>query len=285
MGGHAVGMVASYPLDAAFRTPAGAARRGARAGTLSAVTLHPLAEGFASVADRYERGRPDYPPAVAGALAAELGLGPGSQVLDLAAGTGKLTRALVGFGLDVTAIEPQESLRDLLAANAPGARVLAGVAEELPLADASIDAVTVADAFHWFDQPRALAEMARVLRPGGGLALVVVVPDWRDASWGRELGELISSSRPAHPHFDGKPWQEALLDAGGWAEPWEVSVIARQRTDAARLVEYVGSFSWIARLPADDQRSLLERVRSIIDAGDAPALLPVRFFLNLTRRA
>src|SRR6188508_2428047 len=117
--------------------------------------LHPLAEQFASVADAYERGRPEYAPAVVGALAAELRLAVGAPVLDLAAGTGKLTRPLLISGLDVVAVEPQALLREKLAANVGSERVREGFAEEIPLPNASVDAVTVADGFHWFDHGRA----------------------------------------------------------------------------------------------------------------------------------
>src|SRR3954449_6197274 len=127
--------------------------------TLPGVALHPLAQQFASVADVYERGRPDYTPAVVGALAAELGIAPGARVLDLGAGTGKLARALLAFGLDVVAVEPQGALREVLAVGIGGQRVLEGTAEEIPLPDQSVAAVTVADAFHWFDQSMALAEI------------------------------------------------------------------------------------------------------------------------------
>src|SRR5262249_50379019 len=98
-----------------------------RAGTFPRVTLHPLAEQFGSVADAYERGRPEYPPAVAGALAAELQLAPGARVLDLGAGTGKLARALLAAGLDVIAVEPQAELRALLAENVGRERALDGL--------------------------------------------------------------------------------------------------------------------------------------------------------------
>src|SRR5258708_24419201 len=116
------------------------------------MALHPLAASFADVAGEYERGRPEYAPAVAGAVAAELRIPPGGPVLDLAAGTGKLTRALLGIGLDVVAVEPQESLREVLAASVGAERVLDGLAEAIPLPDGSVAAVTVADGFHWFDQ-------------------------------------------------------------------------------------------------------------------------------------
>src|SRR3954447_17709226 len=108
------------------------------------MALHPLAAGFADVADAYERGRPDYAPAIVGAIAAELKIPPGGRVLDLAAGTGKLTRALLDAGLDAVAVEPQASLREMLAANVGAERVRDGTAEAIPLPDASVAAVTVA---------------------------------------------------------------------------------------------------------------------------------------------
>ena len=101
--------------------------------TIQGVELHPLAQQFASVADAYERGRPEYAPAVIGAIAAELGIGPGDRVLDLAAGTGKLTRALVAYGFEVTAVEPLEPLRVVLGDKVPAARAREGVAEAIPL--------------------------------------------------------------------------------------------------------------------------------------------------------
>ena len=136
------------------------------------MSLHPLAERFASVADHYERGRPEYAPAVIGALAAELGLARGAMVLDLAAGTGKLTRALLAAELDVIAIEPQAALREVLATGVGEHRVREGLAEAIPQPDSSVQAVTVADAFHWFDHGKALEEIRRVLVPGGGLAVI-----------------------------------------------------------------------------------------------------------------
>jgi ubiquinone/menaquinone biosynthesis C-methylase UbiE len=178
------------------------------------VELHPLASQFAAVADAYERGRPEYAPAVIGATAAELGLQPGDPVLDLAAGTGKLTTALVEYGFDVMAVEPQEPLRRVLVKKIGAGRVLAGLAEQIPLADGSVAAVLIADAFHWFDRPRALAEIRRVLTPGGGLALFNTVPDWSGASWAHELGTLVADARPEHPNFDGRPWQEFVRDLG-----------------------------------------------------------------------
>lgn len=183
--------------------------------TLPSMVLHPLAAQFASVADVYERGRPEYPPAVVGAFTAELGVAPGAPVLDLAAGTGKLTRALLAAGFDVVAVEPQAPLRARIATVVGRRRVREGVAEAIPLSDASVDAVTVADGFHWFNHAEALAEIRRVLTPGGGLAVLSTVPDWSAASWGHELGTMIQRLRPEHPFFDGPSWQEAARTVEG----------------------------------------------------------------------
>src|SRR5690349_17254359 len=213
------------------------------------MALHPLAEQFAALAQVYERGRPGYPPAVVGAIGAELGLAPGARVLDLAAGTGKLTRALVAGGFDVVAVEPIESLRAILIDIVGAERVLDGVAEKIPLPDASVAAITVADAFHWFDQARALEEMSRVLVPGGGVALLTTIPDFGAAPWGHELGTLIAEARTEHPYFDGPPWQETLAATPGWATPRLLRVTAPQPFSPAQLVDYVHSFSWVGAMP------------------------------------
>ena len=237
--------------------------------------LHPLAERFASVADRYERGRPDYPPAVVGALMAELRLRPRALVLDLAAGTGKLTRALLAAGLDAVAVEPQAALRELLAANIGSERVREGFAEAIPLPDGSLDAVTVADAFHWFDHAPALREIARVLAPGGGLAVLSTVPDWREASWGHELGTLIAGLRPQHPGFDGPRWQEAVRADGRFGHVRQITVTTAQPTDPEQMVDYVASMSWVAALPEAQREGTIEQVRAIVAGGQTPAELPV----------
>jgi SAM-dependent methyltransferase len=249
------------------------------------LTLHPLAQRFASVADVYDRGRPDYPPAAVGALAAELGLAPGAPVLDLAAGTGKLSRALLAGGLDVVAVEPLAELRGLLAGQLGAERVQHGTAEAIPLADASVDAVTVADAFHWFDRERALAEIRRVLRPGGGLAVVSVVPDWTGATWAHELGTIVARNRPEHPHFDGPSWQESVREAGGWREPREVRVTASQPADPERIVDHMASMSWIAAMPDAEREAAIERMRELVADGETPAEMPVHFIIGLTALA
>jgi SAM-dependent methyltransferase len=246
------------------------------------VELHPLAAQFASVADAYERGRPEYAPAVVGAIAAELGLAPGARVLDLAAGTGKLTRALLAFGLGVVAVEPQAELREKLAAVVGAERVRDGVAEAIPLDDASVDAVTVADGFHWFNQPAALAEIRRVLRPGGGLALLTTHPDWSGASWAHELGTRISDLRPEHPYFDGPAWSEAVATAGGWTPLREIRVTTTQPADPGRVVDYAASMSFVAALPEQRRAEWLAEAAALIEAGETPAVWPVHVVVGLT---
>jgi SAM-dependent methyltransferase len=248
------------------------------------MALHPLAEHFASVADAYERGRPGYPPAAVGAITAELGVAPSDPVLDLAAGTGKLSRVLLDAGLDVVAVEPLESLREVLAGRIGAARVRAGVAEHIPLPDASVALVTVSDAFHWFDHQVALSEIRRVLRPGGGLAVLATVPDWSDASWSHELGTLLQELRPPHPHFDGPPWQEAVRASDEWTALREVRVTTLSPAEPDRIVDYVSSMSWVAAMPEGQRIETLERIRVLIQTGDTPPGLPVQVIIGLTSR-
>jgi SAM-dependent methyltransferase len=246
------------------------------------MTLHPLSERFAEVAEVYERGRAAYAPAVVGAIAAELGLAPGARVLDLGAGTGKLTRALLEFGLDVVAVEPLESMRDLLAAKVGAERVLDGRAEQIPLPDASVAAVTAADAFHWFDQPAALAEIRRVLRPGGGLAVSSAMPDWGGASWADEVGKLMEKLRPEHPGIEGPWWQDTLRGLGGWTEPREISVITTHPATPERFLDFIGSVSWVAAMPANDRADTLSRIRRLVAAGETPEQMRVHVNVGLT---
>ena len=243
--------------------------------------LHPLAVKFAAVADSYERGRPEYAPAVVGALAAELGLPAGATVLDLAAGTGKLTRALLAGGLDVIAVEPQAELRDRLAVSVGAERIRDGVAEAIPLDDGSVDAVTVADGFHWFDQPAALAEMRRVLRPGGGLALLTTYPDWTGASWADELGNRIAALRPEHPFFDGKPWTEVVAADGHWEPVRQVRVTTTRPADPLRVVDYAESMSFVAALPDEERAKWLADAAELVEAGETPAEWPVHVVITL----
>jgi SAM-dependent methyltransferase len=249
------------------------------------MALHPLAERFASVAGAYERGRPDYPPAVTDALTAELRLFPGAPVLDLGAGTGKLSRALLAGGFDLVAVEPQSALREVLSERVGAERVRGGLAEQIPLPDGSVDAVTVADAFHWFDHAPALAEIRRVLRPGGGLAVFNAIADWSGASWAREVGETIAALRPEHPGFDKPQWQDSVRAAADWSGPREIRVTVQRPASPQRLVDYIASISWMASLPDAERAATIARIDALVAAGETPAELPVHVTIGLAAPA
>ena len=154
-----------------------------------------LAVSFGAAAAAYERGRPSYPPDAIDWL-----LPPGAQtVLDLGAGTGKLTTRLVQRGLDVIAVDPLAEMLEVLSASLPDTPALLGTAEEIPLADNSVDAVLVAQAWHWVDPQRAIPEVARVLRPGGRLGLVWNTRDER-LGWVKDLGRIIGHERDPFSH-------------------------------------------------------------------------------------
>src|SRR5690349_9949875 len=164
------------------------------------------AVGFERGADDYERARPSYPDAAVDLIVDVCGLGPGVTVCDLAAGTGKLTRLLVPSGAEIVAVEPVAAMRDQLLRAVPGVEVLDGTAETIPLGDGSVDAVTVAQAFHWFDTDRALPELRRVLRPGGHLVLIWNVRD-ESVDWVSRFTELLvagSGGRPYTPYHQLK---------------------------------------------------------------------------------
>jgi SAM-dependent methyltransferase len=221
------------------------------------------ATGFARGAAAYERGRPSYPDAAVDRLVAAL---PGRQVIDLAAGTGKLTRALVARGCDVVAVEPVAQMRALIA---PPARVLDGTAEAIGLPDGSADGVTVAQAFHWFDGPRALAEIHRVLRPGGVLALIWNRRDMRDDLQGR-LTTLLEPLRGEVPAHRDTAWRAAIEDSALFGALREETFLNEQAVDADGLADRVGSISFVAAMTDDERTRVLSDVRAL--AGDGVTL-------------
>lgn len=223
------------------------------------------ATGFARGAQAYEASRPSYPAAALSCIVGRSGLGPGRRVLDLAAGTGKLTRLLVPSGAEVVAVEPVAAMRAELVAASPGVEALDGTAEAIPLPDASVDAVTVAQAFHWFDPVPALAEIARVLRPGGTL---LVVQNERDVEvgWVRRFGDLLDTGR-GRPYdvYYGVDWSDRAVAEGAGAYlgggrdefRWE------QPCDGELLVERAASVSVVASLPDLERERVLDRVRHL----------------------
>ena len=234
------------------------------------MALDPLAErAFGERADVYERHRAGWPADAVDAVFAGLGLDGESTVVDLAAGTGKLTRELVPRAGRVIAVEPSEDMRRQLAEAVPAADVRAGSAEDMPLDDAAVDAVLVAEAFHWFGTREAVAEIARVVRPGGGLALLWNVHDFPPEEWARRMGELLSARRapgvtPANRKQTGL-WREAF--EGAPFGPLEhYGTRQEQRTDAAGFVAHVSTWSFVGALDEQARAALVRDLGELIAA-------------------
>jgi ubiquinone/menaquinone biosynthesis C-methylase UbiE len=220
------------------------------------------ARAFDSVSEQYERARPEYAEEAVDWLVERLGLSPGSRVLDLAAGTGKLTRQLVRRGLDVVGVEPSDEMRAVLERMVPGAEALAGTAEAIPLPAESVDAITVGQAFHWFDRDVALDEMARVLRSDGGVALLWNRWDEDDPLLSRVDALLREIRAPAARDHDPPFGYEhrtfrqlramtidAIVEWAGSTSGWVNASRKKQRAleaEIRRLGEGYGGEVWIA---------------------------------------
>jgi SAM-dependent methyltransferase len=235
------------------------------------VSIHPTARGFETAAAVYEAGRPGYPPAAVDLLVDRLGIGPGRRVLDLGAGTGKLTRELLARGAEVVAVEPTAGMRAQLGRAVPSDRleIREGTAETIPLPDGSVDAATVAQAWHWFDAGRALAELHRVLRPACWLGVVF---NRRDLTTPVQaaIDELLRPHRGDTPSWARHDWDgdlraTSLFAADGTAAfPWV------QHLTLEGLVARVASISFVARLDERTRGRVLAATREL-HAASAPA--------------
>ena len=218
------------------------------------------ANSFGAVADVYERGRPSYP-----ADAIDWLIPPyARRVADIGAGTGKLTRQLRERGLDVIAVEPSAGMREELHRAVPRVPVLAGTGEQIPLADGTVDVVMVAQAWHWVDPERAVPEVARVLVPGGRLALL-----WNrrveDEEWVADLSTIIGSrgtpgSDRHFPEF-GPPFGPVEQRSVDWV----------YRLSRAEMIDWVASRSYVITLPDERRHDVLGQVRDLLDRHPALA--------------
>ena len=213
---------------------------------------------FGWAAGAYERGRPSYPPEAIDWLLPR----DARQVLDLGAGTGKLTARLVQRGLDVVAVDPIPDMLEVLRAALPDTRALLGTAEDIPLPDNSVDTVLVAQAWHWVDPERAIPEVARVLRPGGRLGLVWNTRDER-LGWVRELGEIIGS--------DGDRDRFDVTLPTSFTEPERHQVEWTSYLTPQALIDLVSSRSYCITSPTEVRSQTLDRVRELLATHPALA--------------
>ena len=237
--------------------------------------------GFSSGSDVYERARPGYSDESVAHLVESLGIGTGARLLDVASGTGKLTRSLVTTGANCVAAEPSASMRASFSSVLPDTLQVGADASQLPFGDSSFDAVTVAQAFHWFATIEALDEFARILRPGGGLALI-----WNERDESDPLvAELtrISKWDVHQPYPVGRDFGVTIDTSGRFGPVTRTRFRFTQRLDRTSFVEQVASRSYIVVLPDDRRRAILDDVAALADSLDQPILLPYLVDLFCTR--
>lgn len=232
------------------------------------------ASSFGEVADAYERARPGYPDDAVRWLTG----GDPCRVVDLGAGTGKLTRSLVALGHEVTAVEPLPEMLDHLRAAVPGATALEGSAEAIPLPDGAADVVVCAQSFHWFDHGVALPEIARVLRPGGRLALVWNTRD-DTTPWVATLSDTVCGRETIEERDAYEP-----VDASGLFGPVERAVFAfAQPLDRETLLDLVLSRSYCAVRSEAERAPVLAEAGRIFDAHAVDGTIELAYLTECFR--
>jgi ubiquinone/menaquinone biosynthesis C-methylase UbiE len=228
--------------------------------------VHAAAQlGYCCAADVYQRGRPDYPDALRGWLRAALALGDGTTAVDLGAGTGKFTRLLRDTGTRVVAVEPVAGMLAQLRQNLPEVMALAGTAQKLPLAPGTAEAVTCAQAFHWFAGSAALEEIHRVLKPSGKLGLVWNVRD-ESVGWVAAVSELMRPYEAGVPRFHSGQWRRAF-NGTAFSDLHE-TIFAYEHVGSAQavIIDRVLSVSFISALPDAQKQQITAQLWALIDA-------------------
>lgn len=226
---------------------------------------HSAARGYKTAADTYIKGRPDYPPQVSQWLSTSLDLDGHKTVIDLGAGTGKFTGRLVATGAQVIAVEPVAQMLEKLSAAWPDVLAVDGTATDLPLPDASVDAVVCAQAFHWFASAEALTEIARVLKPGGKLGLIWNLRDTQ-VSWVPKLDAIVNALEGDTPRYYTGVWRAAFPHPAFGALKAERFHHEHSGSPEDVLFNRVRSTSFIAALPEAQRAQVDEQLRALIAA-------------------
>lgn len=226
------------------------------------------ARGFEAAVEHYQRGRPGYPDDAVSYLVRELGIDPGRDVLELGAGTGKLTELIVHTGARITSIEPLAGMREVLQRNCPTVTVLDGTAEEIPVVDASADAVVAAQAFHWFDGDRALPEIHRVLRPDGRLGMMWNARD-EASDWAERLTAIFDRLAGDGPRYRDMLWR-APFERTELFGPLhrQVAYHVHEVTRAA-FMDRVLSVSYVASAPEAERARVRAEVTQLLETDPA----------------
>jgi SAM-dependent methyltransferase len=237
------------------------------------------ARSFDRAATEYELARPGYPPEVLDGLP----LAADAEVLDLGAGTGKLTRVLVQRYRRVVAVEPLDGMRGILERVVPAAESHPGSAESIPLPDASLDGVFAAQAFHWFANDEAVTEIARVLRPGGVLCLIwnePADPSPLPEAYSAYLGKLHAPSLAA---VRSGPSSAEVVGRGPFGPLHERSVLHEQTQDRDGLLAFAQSVSWVAHRPEEEREQIARDLDALLPEG--PFTLPTTANITWAVRA
>ena len=239
------------------------------------MAVHEVARrGFDTGADAYEQSRPSYPPDAVAWLTEHCAIRPRARVCDLAAGTGILTRLLTPTGASVIAVEPVDGMRRVLEATLPDVPVLAATAEALPFADGSLDVVTVAQAFHWFDSKRAFDELRRALRVGGVVGLMWNARD-RSVDWVDALWSIMDRVEKRAPWRDHERWSDSALgERRGFGPLHEAVFHHSQVLSPDDVVTRCASVSHVAVLPENERAAVLDEIRQLLETHPETAGCP-----------